>query len=362
MKDTIKTLSDRIVRTRGMVQTEEATKNAFIMPFLQLLGYDVFDPLEVVPEFTADVGSKVGEKVDYAIILNGQPAILIECKCCGNELNIGNESQLLRYFHTTKAKFGILTNGIIYKFYTDLAEPNKMDLNAFLSVDLSDPEKINYSELAKFGKANFDAENIRKTADLLKCASSIRRILNEEFEAPSEDFVRLIFRRMETTAQIFNEKQKEKLTPLVKAALAAMISERVKSNLDAALKTTTEAQQAAEVKQEAGFGADTGVVTTKDEVDAYNILKAIATEIISPDQIAMRDAKTYCAVLYNDNNRKPICRLLFNNPERKMIVLFDGPQEEKLPLEKVEDIYKLKTRILATINKYLEACSNGDCE
>ena len=126
MKDAVQSIAERIKKNQQFIQTEEATKTAFIMPFLQLLGYDVFNPTEVVPEFTADVGIKEGEKVDYAIVLNGQPEILIECKMCGHELNAANENQLLRYFHASKAKFGILTNGVVYKFYTDLAEPNKM--------------------------------------------------------------------------------------------------------------------------------------------------------------------------------------------------------------------------------------------
>lgn len=95
------------------------------MPFFSLLGYDVFDPHEFIPEFTADVGIKKGEKVDYAITKDGKPIILIEAKWCGDNLE-KHGSQLFRYFGTTSAKFGILTNGIIYKFYTDLDESNKM--------------------------------------------------------------------------------------------------------------------------------------------------------------------------------------------------------------------------------------------
>ena len=352
MKDAIKNLAERIEKTKSIIQTEEATKNAYIMPFLQLLGYDVFNPLEIVPEFTADVGIKEGEKVDYAVVLNGQPEILIECKMCDRELSVENESQLLRYFHASKAKFGVLTNGIVYKFYTDLAEPNKMDLNAFLVVDLSDCDRINYTELAKFKKENFNAENIRKTAEMLKYTSSIRRIVAEEFADPSEDFVRLVFKKMET-GKLFNSTQKEKLTPLLKLALDTFISEKVKANLDAALKTTTEAQEEAEANMPV-IGNDTGVVTTQDETDACNIIKAIAAADVSPDRVVMRDAKSYCAILFDDNNRKPLCRLFFNNAEKKQIVLFDGPQEEKFAIEKISELYNYRDRILATVKKYLE--------
>lgn len=352
MKDAIKNLMERIEKTKSMILTEEATKNAYVMPFLQILGYDVFNPLEVVPEFIADVGIKEGERVDYAIVLNGTPAILIECKNCDNELKIETESQLLRYFNVTKAKFGILTNGIQYRFYSDLSEPNKMDMTPFLSVDLGgDVEKINFAELSKFQKENYDAENIRKTAEVLKCASSIRNALTAEFTNPSEEFVRVIFKKINPNG-IFNQNQREKLTPLLKAAIDTYINEKVKANLDAALKTTTDVQEAAETVNETILGADTGIVTTPEETDAYNIIKAIATEVITPDKIAIRDAKSYCAILYDDNNRKPIVRLFFNNTEKKSVVFFDASQEEKIFIEKNADLFQYKQRILNTIAKY----------
>ncbi len=103
------------------------------MPFIQTLGYDVFNPFEVMPEFTCDIGTKKGEKIDYAIMKDGNPVILIECKHWNQELTL-YDNQLLRYFHVSTAKFGILTNGIVYKFYTDLEHENKMDEKPFLEV------------------------------------------------------------------------------------------------------------------------------------------------------------------------------------------------------------------------------------
>lgn len=110
-KDQVKILSDRVESLKNSIQTEEATKNAFIMPFIQALGYDVFNPIEVVPEFVADIGLKKGEKIDYAIFKDNSPTILIECKHWNKNLDL-HDGQLLRYFHVSKAKFGILTNGI----------------------------------------------------------------------------------------------------------------------------------------------------------------------------------------------------------------------------------------------------------
>jgi hypothetical protein len=354
IKEAIKSLSERVIATRDRIQTEEATKNAYIMPFLQILGYDIFNPIEVVPEFTADVGIKKGEKVDYAICRNDLPVILIECKSCAADLCVDNESQLFRYFHTTKAKFGILTNGIAYKFFTDLEEPNKMDSSPFMEINILDHEKINYKELAKFSKAEFDTDNIRRTADILKCANSIKAVLDAEFTDPSEDFVRVIFKKMvcSCSGSMFTEKVKEKLTPLVKSAIDTMIKDKVKANLDSALRSTVKAQEAA-VQEAIPADDDDGPITTQDETDAFNIIRAILREELSPDRVAIRDAKSYCAILCDDNNRRPLCRLFFNNPEKKTIVLFDGDGEDRIAITDLNDIFKFSDRLKATAKKYI---------
>lgn len=355
MKDAVKNLAARIEQTMDRIQTEEATKTAYIMPFIQLLGYDVFNPLEVVPEFIADIGIKKGEKVDYAIFLDNDPVILIECKDCHNPLCIDNESQLFRYFHATKAKFGILTNGITYKFFTDLDEINKMDTKPFLEINLLQYDRINYNELAKFSKANFNSENIRKTADMLKCAHAIRTVLLSELAAPSEDFVKMIFKKMDCGGGFFTEKIKDKLTPLVKSAIETIINDKVKANLDTALKSTQKTQEEISEQQQTDASEEDhdGVVTTQEEIDACNIVRAIAAEIIDPHRVAMRDVKSYCSILFDDNNRRPICRLYFNNADRKMISIFDTPQEEKTTLADLPELFKMKERIHNAIRRYL---------
>lgn len=99
--DRLKSLANKIESQRKSIETEEATKNAFVMPFISMvLGYDVFNPSEVVPEFTADVGIKRGEKIDYAIVNGGDVQILIECKKIGSQLSVNQASQLFRYFRS----------------------------------------------------------------------------------------------------------------------------------------------------------------------------------------------------------------------------------------------------------------------
>ena len=111
--DKLKEIAQKVETSRSQIQNEQATKTAFIMPFLQAWGYDVFNPMEVHPEYSADLTGLKGEKVDYAICLDNQPIILMECKSCHQNLeHPKHSSQLHRYFNATGANFGVLTNGI----------------------------------------------------------------------------------------------------------------------------------------------------------------------------------------------------------------------------------------------------------
>jgi len=188
--DKIRELASKIPQQLDYLQTEEATKTALIMPFISALGYDVFNPLEVIPEFTADIGTKKGEKVDYAVKKDDKIIMLIECKWSGCDLDKEHASQLYRYFSATEARFGILTNGVWYLFYSDIEEPNKMDSKPFLEFDMLDFEEHDVKELKKFSKSAFSLEDILTTASKLKYAGAIRKILEQELESPSTQFVR----------------------------------------------------------------------------------------------------------------------------------------------------------------------------
>lgn len=151
--DRIQQLANRIPQQMEHCQTEEATKNALVMPFINALGYDVFNLGEVIPEFTADIGIKKGEKVDYAIMMDGKPIMLFECKWAGADLNKVHASQLFRYFNSVQSvRFGILTNGMIYRFHTDLDAPNRMDEKPFFEFNMMGFQDRDVVELKKFTK------------------------------------------------------------------------------------------------------------------------------------------------------------------------------------------------------------------
>src|SRR3954453_17923948 len=189
-------LGTKVANQRSAILTEEATKNAFVMPFIStVLGYDVFNPLEVVPEFTADVGVKRGEKVDYAIMADSEVQILIECKKSAEPLRIEHAGQLFRYFSVTNARIAILTNGQVYHLFTDLDAPNKMDNRPFMVLDLLDIDISLLPELQKLAKANFDVTSVLSAAGELKYIGAIKRIIAAEFKDPGDELLRLFVSR-----------------------------------------------------------------------------------------------------------------------------------------------------------------------
>ncbi len=188
----------RISKLRESIRTEEATKTSLVLPFFQLLGYDIFNPLEFVPEYTADTGTKKGEKVDYAIMKNHDPIIIVEVKPVSTELNAKHINQLFRYFTVTKARFAILTNGITYRFYSDLEETNKMDLFPFFEFNVLDLKADTVAELIKFRKESFDMKGILNSASELKYISLLKNAIAEQFHDPSEQFIRALIKNIYT--------------------------------------------------------------------------------------------------------------------------------------------------------------------
>ena len=353
--DRVRELAARIEKRIGHIQTEEATKNALVMPFINsVLEYNVFDPAEVMPEFTADVGTKKGEKVDYAVLKDNKPIILFECKCVGCDLSREQASQLYRYFSVTEARFGVLTDGIVYRFYSDLEQPNKMDAKPFFEFNLLDFEESHVEELKKFSKSSFDLDAIRTTASELKYTREIKKMLAEEWNTPSDDFVRFFASRVYSGHM--RQAVIQQFTPIAKSAFQQFISDRIKVTLKSALAQETAASgQAQKESVPEPQKAAVDITTTDEEVQAYYIVKSVLREVVDPKRVFMRDAKSYCAVLLDDNNRKPICRL-YLSAQRKQLGLFDEQKnEERVPIEELDDIYKYAERLKTTPAYYARA-------
>lgn len=350
--DTIRQFAKQVSARVEAIETEEATKTSLIMPLFQILGYDVFNPLEFCPEFTADVGIKKGEKVDYAILENGEPSILIECKSCNEDLN-KYSSQLFRYFGTSKAKFGILTNGIIYRFYTDLEESNKMDLVPFLEVNLGNLKDNTISELKKFCKENFDKDKIFSTAEELKYTSLIRDEITKEYDSPSSDFVRMIIGRIYDGPR--TQKVMDKFTPLVKKAFSSFMTEIVNSRISSALDTSEkEEEEEAPAEEEPVDEKKSKIITTHEELESYYIVLGILAGAIPIEDIAYRDTESYFGILYQDNNRKPLCRISLDHKTKYIYVPDENKHFERFPLNSLNDIYMYKDKLIAIAKFYAD--------
>ena len=351
--DRMREISNQAPRQLEFIKTEEATKNAFVMPFIQALGYNVFDPTEVVPEYTADVGTKKGEKVDYAIMQNGKPIILIEAKSATSDLSDNHASQLFRYFSVTEARIGILTNGLQYRFHSDLEKSNYMDEKPFLIIDILNFDPRPFAQLKKFTKSAFDVDRILSSANELKYKREIRLLLEIEYAQPSEDFVKHFARPVYSGSLRANVV--EEFTEIVKQAFREFVNDKIATRLQTAIDSTAgnseETSDDVAVETEDAAASD-GIETTQEELDGFYVVKSILRESVDPARIFMRDVRSYCGILLDNNNRQPICRLQFNR-STKYLSLFHNDDEERVRVDDVDDIYGYADQLKAEAAKYM---------
>lgn len=340
------------------IDSEETTKIALIMPFLHILGYDTTNPAEVKAEYTADVGTKQGEKVDIAILEENQPVIFIECKQVNNPLTKDHISQLYRYFSITDIQIGILTNGIEYQFFTTGEDNNRMAEKPFLDINLLNLTKNDINELEKFIKKNFNINEIVTRADDLKYRNLIKKEMLSQFDNPSEEFIKVIGKQVYDG--ILTPSIKEKFGVIIKNVTMEIINEKVEKRLSDAVASTDTQIETKEPEEENKATDD--VYTTTEELEGYYIIKSIATEVTDSERITIRDRKSYCNILFDDHQFYTIVRLYFNNPDNLRIELFDKIEVmsngqkvgEKLDIDNVSDIYKYKDRVLDIINEYIK--------
>lgn len=364
-------LTEKIRQHKASIATEEATKNAFVMPFIgSVLGYDVFDPTEVIPEFTADYGTKKGEKIDYAIAHGGQVQVLIEVKKVGEQLRVEHASQLYRYFSVTNARIAILTNGEVYEFYTDLDTPNRMDTKPYLVLNLSDIDETALRELTKLTKESFDLDSVISAAGELKYIGQIKRILATQFKEPDEDWVRFLTARVYDGGSI-TQRVREQFLPLVEKAGRQFLNDQVKGRLNSVLDGPDYASGAAESAEQTVPNPDeaeiadpaestSDVVTTEEEIEAYRIVRAIVCSEVAAARVIARDNKSYFGVLLDDNNRKPVARLWFNRSKKYLGLFDEGKNETRIPIDGVEDIYQYADQLRKTVSRYLNGSTVSD--
>lgn len=365
-EEAIAEISKRVENYKGTLETEEATKNALIMPFIaKVFGYDVFNPEEVVPEFTCDVGIKKGEKIDYAIMKEGKVQIIIEAKSITDTLRRDHASQLVRYFSVTDARIGILTNGQLWEFYTDLDKPNIMDSIPFLTLDLLDPLKSPVSELKKLAKDSFDVESVIASAEELKYVSAFKKLISVELDNPSPEFVKVLARQVfEGT---ISARMLEFFTGIVKRSATSIVNERVNDRLKTALGDVSGVVPVSapdvshqSATSELSDNKEDEYETTEEEMQAFYIVKSILGEKVGLERVFHRDRKLYFSVIFDNNDRKPICKFWFNAKKAKYVSLFDAEKvETKVGIETLNDIYSLSSELRAVVDSYLASGAAG---
>ena len=341
----IEQLKERAINIRESLSTEEATKNALVMPFLNMLGYDVFNPLEVVPEYVADSRFKKDEKVDYAIIKDGKPIILIECKKIDNDkLDVKKHAgQLFKYFTASKAKFIILTNGIVYKFFSDIDETNVLDKEPFFVFNITDFKQAQLETLFEFCKDKFDVDKAYSNAGDLKYIKQFELVIESEYRSPSDDFVRYLLDKSGIYDGVKTAKVIDKHKKTTVEAFNLFMSKVMKTSLDFSLNKQVEDKEKSQV------------VTTVEELEGYAIVKSILNGDIAVERVVYRDNASYFNVILDDNIRKTICRLYFNR-SKKYIAFVNENGENKIQINSLNEIFKysnlIKEKVLEIDKEY----------
>lgn len=344
----LKQFAQRIETLRDNLQTEEATKTSIVMPFFSLLGYDVFNPNEFIPEFTADVGIKKGEKVDYAIVINDVPTVLVEVKHITEKLD-KHGSQLFRYFGTTKAKFGILTNGQIYRFFTDLNEPNKMDEKPFMEIDILDIKESQISELEKFQKSTFNINKILDIASELKYCNEFKKYFKSELQNPSDELTKLFLTGIYDGVKTQNVLDRFK--PIIKKALNAHISDTMADKIKFAFNENVPLEIAEYTPEPVKTPK---IVTTDEELESYFIIKNILRPFVDSNNITYKDTESYISICYQGKVTNWICRIILTQ-NRKVLILPDNNKKElKFPLDNIYDIENYQDELRSVLMRYVK--------
>lgn len=353
IKDKLYSLSERIEKISEQIKTEEGTKHSLILPFFQILGYDVFNPLEFCPEFNADYGIKKGEKVDYAILIDNNPIILIEAKSCNENLD-KHGSQLFRYFNSSDARFSVLTNGIKYRFFTDLDETNKMDKKPFFEIDLLNLNDTQISYLSNFEKEKLDINSILSTAEELKYSNLIKDFFKSQLSNTTEDFTNYILGNVydgRKTSTII-----EKFTPIIKKSFNQFINETLSIRFAQTLKVNSpENENSNNENVDSTSSADINInkiITTAEELEAFAIIKSLLRQNIDPSMITYKDTERYFSVLFDNNTRKWICRLYLGNV-KSIVFQNEDKSQERIYIDNINDLYKFNDKFISILKRFI---------
>lgn len=289
---------------------------------------------------------------------DGKPIILIECKHVGGDLSLNHAGQLFRYFHVTEARIAVLTNGVHYKLFTDLEQPNKMDERPFMEFDLFNFNENDVAEIKKLSKLDFSIEDMLFAAYNLKYMRAFKKYFEEQFNQPSAEFIHFVSKQVYEGT--LTPKMKEQFTALVHRSFHQFLNDKITMRLRSAMLDTSSAILAPEVPVAPttalaatvdSDATDKEIVTTVEETEGFMIVRAILRKAVNVSRVVMRDVQSYCGILLDDNNRKPICRLHFNG-SKKFVTVFDVEGGERVDITSLDDLYGIASRIRTAVQRY----------
>lgn len=362
--------------------TEETTKQALILPLLDILGFSPYDPTKVLAEFAADFpGVKATERVDYALYCNGQPVMFIEAKSYTSNLT-NHAPQLSRYFNSTLGvTIGVITNGREWRFFTDLINPNVMDEKPFLIIDFTKHKAEELTQLAEFKHDNFHVEKLRYFAEENQYIQQFKAVIKKCINEVDIDFVRYVAQQANVSRQL-NTKFLENIQPFVKQAVEKAISDTVVKGLSAptiitaqpieqqpeALETfNRDAEIQINIPQDIIHPDNERIITTIDEQELHRIV----SELFPTHELTAKDTESYYSVLYQNKNNRWLFRYDVNRkrPTVQFIVPIDDQRRTELDraglevlnngqiyLDKPEHIY----RAVGILKDCLNFCSNDE--
>ena len=331
LSDDLRRLAEQVRKRQAHIHGEEATKNALILPFLGVLGYDVFDPTEVQPEYTSEMGKRRGgppEKVDYAIHLGAIPVMFVECKAADVEPN-QHGGQLARYFNATPSvKVAVVTNGARYLFYTDLEEQNIMGDKPFFEFDVLGFSDRDAETLEAFSKSKFDPTTVRSRAEDIIYTGKLTTYVNELLRNPSDAFTRFILREIEITTGNLTAKRVEKFVPIVKKAIQSTLLDMATRSIKLGADESTLPPSTGRTRRSVRSGTDhadsrpipRAIVTTPEELEAFEIVRRLCGDSTFAEKhpVGYKDAVNYFGV--NIGGPKKWFLRLFLDGKRKALV------------------------------------------
>jgi hypothetical protein len=317
MNEEIITLANKIKEYKSVVLSEEATKMAFILPFISMLGYDVFNPTEVIPEVECDI-SKRSDRIDYAVFIDRKPAFLVECKAAGISLN-GYVNQAAKYFVASRARFIILTNGIDYWFFTDLKDRNLMDEKPFFTINLLNANYRDMKFMEKFSRDNFNESALSQSARIVSHRQELRDEINSILSSPSDDFIRMVVSKFYDG--VITKSVIDEFAPLVCEAISDF------AGRDNVLPNTVVSREQDQVM--------------KDISDAFDIIKSIILDFDNSQEVVYKVFKTNVRIAIL-NKWHYVCKLDFTDSRKRIgFPVGDYKHIEWVTISDISEIYSL---------------------